>query len=435
MRAIDIIIRKRDGHKLTHPEIKSFLQGYVSGHTADYQAAALLMAIFFRGMEPDETAALTEAMMCSGDTYDLDSLGLGQTVDKHSTGGVGDKVSLILAPLVAACGVAVPMVSGRGLGHTGGTLDKLESIPGFNIHLPRERFYEQLQRLGVAMIGQSDNFVPADKRLYALRDVTGTVESIPLICASIMSKKVASGAHSLVMDVKVGTGAFMQTHERARELAEGLIGVGAALDRPVRALLTDMNQPLGRMVGNSMEVVECIDCLRGGGPGDLREITLELAAEMIVLGGKTTDHNSALQLAAQVLDSGTALKRFRELVAAQGGSVASVDDPTRLDLAPETDVVTAPKAGYVSTINSREIGNAAVVLGAGRARTEDTIDPGVGLEILARIGDPIEAGQPLVRIRHRAERGLLDCRLRILSSFAITEEPATPLPLIYERLA
>lgn len=435
MRAVDIIIKKRDGHTLSGAEIEFFLRQYLRDEIPDYQAAALLMAIFFRGMTFEETAELTRQMIFSGETYDLSSLDIPFPVDKHSTGGVGDKVSLPLAPLAAACGVAVPMVSGRGLGHTGGTLDKLESIPGFRVHLSREQYLRQLQRIGVVMAGQTDTFVPADKRLYALRDVTGTVESIPLICASIMSKKIASGAKALVMDVKTGSGAFMASLDKSLALAEGLIGVGKAMDRPVHALVTDMNQPLGRRIGNSLEVIESLACLKGGGPPDLRELTLRLTAEMLVLGGVESDREMAYHRCRDVLDSGRALEKFRELIEAQGGDPRVVDNEALLDLAPDEDVFSAPCSGYVAAMDCRAIGNAAVVLGAGRNTTTDSIDHGVGLEMLAKIGNPVKAGEPIVRIVHRKGRGLAECLARLQKAFQISEEPVEAPPLIHAMLS
>ena len=445
MRPTDVIIRKRDGHRLDAEEIASFVRGLQSGEWTDYQAAALLMAVFLRGMEFDETATLTSEMMRSGETYDLAGMAdPARTVDKHSTGGVGDKVSIALAPLAAACGMVVPMVSGRGLGHTGGTLDKLEAIPGFRVRLETDAFRAQLRRLGVAMIGQSDTFVPADKKLYALRDVTGTVESIPLICASILSKKVASGAESLLMDVKTGSGAFMSTRERARELGAGLRGVGAALGRPVRVMITDMSQPLGRAVGNANETREAIECLRGGGPDDLRTLVLEQAAEMLLLSDPATD---ALDEAARTarlddaratvraaMDDGSALARFRAMVEAQGGDPRVADDDSLLPLAPETDEFRADADGVLAAVDTRAVGNAALGLGAGRVRVTDDVDHGVGLEMLARIGDRVTRGQPLARIIHRGGRGLDDCRRRLGKAFTIADND-TPAPeLIWERM-
>lgn len=434
MRAVDIIIKKRDGGVLSDREIAFFIENYLRDEIPDYQTSALLMAIFFQGMTFEETAELTRQMIFSGETFDLSGLAYGFPVDKHSTGGVGDKISLPLAPLAAACGVAVPMVSGRGLGHTGGTLDKLESIPGFNVYLTREQFVSQLERIGVVMAGQTETFVPADKRLYALRDVTGTVESIPLICASIMSKKIASGARALVMDVKTGTGAFMPTLERSRALAEGLIGVGKAMDRPVHALITDMNQPLGRRIGNSLEVIESIACLKGNGAPDVRELTLRLTAEMLVLAKVSSSREEAYNYCAKVLDSGKALEKFQKLIEAQGGDPRVVDNPGLLNLASDEAYFTAPSSGYLASVNCREIGNAAVVLGGGRNKTTDVIDHGVGLEMLAKIGNPVKEGEPIVRIIHRKGRGLDECVARLANAFQFSESPVKPPPLVYETL-
>lgn len=434
MRAVEVIIRKRDGATLSPVEIREFIDGYVRDEIADYQAAAFLMAAFLRGLNFEETAALTRAMMESGDVYNLDHLGLGVTVDKHSTGGVGDKVSLVLAPLVAACGVTVPMVSGRGLGHTGGTLDKLESIPGFDVRLDESKFRKQLQTVHVAMIGQTENFVPADRKLYALRDVTGTVENVPLICASIMSKKIASGAHALVMDVKCGSGAFMTTLEKARDLAKGLIGVGQAMGRPVHALITDMNQPLGHAVGNSLEVQEAIACLHGRGPADLQEITLDLAAEMLLLGQKASSISCARNAALEALNSGAAWQRFREMVEAQSGAVDYIDAPEKLDVSTNMMEIVAEHSGCISEIDTRSIGNSAVILGAGRSKTSDPVDYGVGLILYKKIGAMVEAGEPLVRIYHRNGRGLDEVRKRVKEAIIVSESPASPRPIVLERL-
>ncbi|MCX7624663.1 MAG: thymidine phosphorylase [Candidatus Sumerlaeaceae bacterium] len=434
MRAVDIIIKKRDGGVLSDGEIAFFIEHYLRDEIPDYQTSALLMAIFFQGMTFEETAELTRQMIHSGEVFDLSSLAYGFPVDKHSTGGVGDKISLPLAPLAAACGLAVPMVSGRGLGHTGGTLDKLESIPGFNVNLTREQFLAQLERIGVVMAGQTETFVPADKRLYALRDVTGTVESIPLICASIMSKKIASGARAFVMDVKTGTGAFMPTIERSRALAEGLIGVGKAMDRPVHALITDMNQPLGRWIGNSLEVIESLSCLKGDGPPDVRELTLRLTAEMLVLGKVSPSREEAYNYAKNVLDSGKALEKFQQLIEAQGGDPRVVENAGLLNVAPDETFFAAPSSGYLASVNCRELGNAAVVLGGGRNKTTDAIDHGVGLEMRAKIGNPVKQGEPIVRIVHRKGRGLDECVARLSKAFHFSEEPVEPPPLVYETL-
>ncbi|MEI7633483.1 MAG: thymidine phosphorylase [bacterium] len=440
-RAVDSIIRKRDGGRLEGEEIEAFIREYSRGGIPDYQATALLMAILFRGMDFDEIAALTDSMMRSGEVYDLSLVTGMPAVDKHSTGGVGDKVSLALAPLAAACGVAVPMVSGRGLGHTGGTLDKLEAIPGFRVHLGRDEFMRQIAGIGVVMCGQSSTFVPADRKLYALRDVTGTVESIPLICASILSKKLASGAQGIVMDVKAGSGAFMSSHKDAWLLADSLIRVAGRLGRPARALMTDMSQPLGRAIGNSLETIEAIECLRGGGPADLRTLTIELTAEMIVLArniesGAPTElgRQAALETSVRHLESGAAWEKFRQLVQAQGGDLATIDDVRRFDVAPDIEDFKLGLEGYLASMNCREIGNAAMVLGAGRLKVSDSVDHGVGLEMLARIGDHVKPDQPLLRIRHRGGRGLDDCRRRLAAAFQLSDAPAAAPPLVHGRL-
>lgn len=429
----EIIRKKRDGGRLSAHEIQDFIRAYVAGDIPDYQVSALLMAVFFNGLAPDETAALTRTMMSSGRTYTLAS---GRPlIDKHSTGGVGDKVSLILAPLAAACGLAVPMVSGRGLGHTGGTLDKLESIPGFSIHLSPEQFERQVSELGVAMIGQSDDFVPADKKLYALRDVTATVESIPLICASILSKKAASGARGIVMDVKCGTGAFMQNLEDARALAEALVATGKALELPVRAVLTDMNQPLGQAIGNANEVWESVECLRGGGPTDLREITIELTAEMLLLGGVETDLATARATAGEKLASGAAYDLFIEMVERQGGNSAFADDQKLLPHARFKEKYTAAQDGYFQVTDCRAIGIAALTLGAGRRKATDAVDHATGLHMLARIGDKVTAGQPLVRIDYNDADALAECRAYLDHAFAIVDEAPQRPELILEKIS
>ena len=436
MRAVEIIMKKRDGGCLSREELEFFISEYLAGRIEDYQVSAWLMATFLRSMTPDETAHLTRAMMNSGETYRWPARNGLRPVDKHSTGGVGDKVSLVLAPLAAACGVPVPMVSGRGLGHTGGTLDKLEAIPGFRVHVSRESFGRQLAEIGVVMAGQSDHFVPADKRLYALRDVTATVESVPLICASILSKKAASGAEALVMDVKCGSGAFMKTLDRARELARGLADTGAALGLPVRVMLTDMSQPLGRLVGNSLEVIEAVECLRGGGPADLRDLVLEQAAVMICLAAGQAGAgklDTAREQARATLDGGGAWETFLRLVEAQGGDRRAVEDTSRLDVAPDVAVLTAENDGWVQPMDCAAVGVAAVVLGAGRTRVTDGVDHGVGLEMLARIGDRVEKGSPLVRIRHRGGRGLEDCLAQLRKAITVAGQPVAPPPLIIER--
>jgi len=398
MTAYEIIYRKRNGGVLTAEEIGWFVSEYTAGRIPDYQAAALLMAIFLRGMDFSETTALALAMMNSGKVFDLSDIP-GIKIDKHSTGGVGDKVSIILAPMVAAAGVPVPMVSGRGLGHTGGTLDKLESIPGFRTQLSYEEFRHLLARIGVAMMGQTDDMAPADKKLYALRDVTATVDCLALISASIMSKKLAEGADGLVLDVKTGSGAFMQSLEDSRKLAETMVAIGKGLGRRMRAVITDMNQPLGRMVGNALEIEECVDCLKGGGPQDLMAVTYRLGAEMLVLGERASDIQTGEKILRQVIASGQGLEKFRQMVSSQGGDPRVADEPQKvLPRAGHILALTAPEAGYVHSMDVREIGMAGVGLGCGRLRMEDRIDPAVGFEFHCRIGDRVEPGKLMVKI-------------------------------------
>lgn len=433
MRVAELIARKRDGGRLDDGEIRRLIEGYAKGEVPDYQMSALAMAVFFRGLDPRELAAWTDAMLRSGEVLDLSALP-GAKVDKHSTGGVGDKISLPLAPLVAACGVRVPMISGRGLGHTGGTLDKLESIPGFRTDLSVERFValvgDDAMRLG--LIGQTAEICPADKRLYGLRDVTGTVESIPLIASSIMSKKLAEGIDGLVLDVKVGSGAFMKTEADARALAETMVAIGERMGCRTVALLTDMSAPLGRMVGNALEVRESIDVLRGGGPADIRALTLRLATEMLVLGGR--DPAEAEACATAALDDGRAFDRFRAIVRAQGGDVAAVDDPDRLPTAPHVVDHPAARSGHLTAIDTARVGLAAMALGAGRARTDDIVDPRVGLEVLARPGDRVDKGAPLFRIHH-ADRGLDACRAHLDAAWSYGDAPPPKRPLVIDRVA
>jgi pyrimidine-nucleoside phosphorylase/thymidine phosphorylase len=410
------------------------VDGFTRGEVPDYQMAAFCMAVFFRGMDPEEVSALTGAMLRSGDVLDLSDVP-GAKVDKHSTGGVGDKVSLALAPLVAACGVRVPMISGRGLGHTGGTLDKLEAIPGFRTDLPPDRFRALVRDVGACLVGQTARLAPADRRLYALRDVTATVESIPLIAASIMSKKLAEGIDALVLDVKVGPGAFMKTAADARTLARTLAGIGRAAGKRVTALLTDMSQPLGRAVGNALEVGEAVELLRGGGPADLREVTVALGAEMLLLGGGAADGASARRAIEGAIADGRGLAKLEEIVAAQGGDPAGLRDPGRLPRAPRTYEVPAPAAGFVQAIDCEAIGLAAVALGAGRAKVEDRVDPAVGIVVHRRIGDRVERGEPLCTVHEgdgsepRARAGA-----RLAGAFRIGEERAAPPPLVLERI-
>ena len=394
-----LIRKKRDGQELTDEELRAIVDGVTSGSIADYQVSAMLMAIFFRGMSDRELATWADAMLHSGDVLDLSSIARPK-VDKHSTGGVGDKISLPLAAAVAACGVAVPMVSGRGLGHTGGTLDKLESIPGFSVNLTTEQFRQQVDELGVCLIGQTAEIAPADKRLYALRDVTATVESIPLIASSIMSKKLAEGIDALVLDCKVGDGAFMKNEADARDLAKAIRAIGAAAGKPVHVVLSDMNAPIGRAVGNALEVAESIDVMRGEGPSDTRELTVVLGGEMLLLAKVEDDIDKARARIGQALDDGSALSVFAKLIEAQGGDAAVTEDPSKLPGARTTLVIEARRPGTVTRIAARDIGVAALRLGAGRTRTDDDVDPGVGIVLQTRVGEAVLAGQPLAELRY-----------------------------------
>ena len=436
VRPSEIIRLKRDGRPVPPEAIGRLIDGYVEGTVPDYQMAAFCMAVFFRGMGAEELDALTRAMLLSGDVLDLSDVP-GVKVDKHSTGGVGDKVSLALAPLAAACGVKVPMISGRGLGHTGGTLDKLESIPGFRVDLPVQRFREIVASVGACLIGQTDRLAPADRRLYALRDVTATVESIPLISASIMSKKLAEGIDALVLDVKVGSGAFMKRVEQARELAGTLCGIGRAFGKRVTALLTGMDQPLGRAVGNALEVAEAVELLRGGGPEDLRQVTVELTAEMLLLAGAATDAGAARRAVEAAIRDGRGLARLREIVAAQDGDAAAVDDLSLLPRAEGALPVPAAEGGVVQALDAEALGLAAMVLGAGRARVEDRIDPGVGLTVWKKVGDRVEAGEPLCTVHHGRAGAEPPEQVaeRVRRAYQIGPEPVPLEPLVLERIA
>lgn len=432
----EIIARKRDGHQLEREEVEAFVSGVVSGEFKDYQSSALLMAILLRGMTAEETGWLTEAMMRSGRIVELPEISRPK-VDKHSTGGVGDKVSLILAPLAAACGLCVPMMSGRGLGHTGGTLDKLEAIPGFSTQLDDATYRRQLREIHQAMIGQSADMVPADRKLYALRDVTGTVESIPLICASILSKKLAEGIDALVLDVKFGRGAFMATEADGRKLAESLVAIGSSMGKPTSALLTRMEQPLGRMIGNSLEVIEAMDCLRGEGPADLMEVTYALCAEMLRLGGLEADAAAARATLEQAIKSGAALEAFRHLVEAQGGDPRVVDDYERLPLTEHAFEIGVENAEpvYLARLDARGFGQAACVLGAGRSSMEAVIDPAVGFELLKKEGDRIEPGEPIIRIHFTDEAKVDTVIERLRLAIGLSPEPVAVQPLIVDRIA
>lgn len=428
------IVRKREGETLSRDEMSAFLRGYAEGHFGDGPMAAFLMAAFFRGLVAHELAAMVDVMLHSGAVVDLGSVP-GVKVDKHSTGGVGDKVSLVLAPLVASLGVPVPMMSGRGLGHTGGTVDKLESIPGFRTNLSLKEYRAQIERIGCALIAQTDEIAPLDRRLYALRDATATIESIPLIASSIMSKKLAEGIDALVLDVKVGNGAFIPEQERADLLARTMIGIGEAYGKRVVALQTAMDRPLGVAIGNALEVVESIDALKGGGPADLRQLTLALAAEMLVLAGAAQPHENATALAARALDDGRALDRFRTIIQAQGGDVRVVDEPSRLPHALIERSVIAPDNGVVASMNVRAIGLAAITLGAGRGRLDAVIDPGAGFHIPVTLGTAVHRGQLLATVFASDESRARSAEQELLSAIVIAPEMTQPpLPLISSRI-
>jgi pyrimidine-nucleoside phosphorylase len=421
-RAIDVIRKKRDGCELSRQEIESLVNAYTRDNIPDYQVAAWLMAVVLRGMSRGETAALTDAMLRSGEVLDLSSLP-ARKVDKHSTGGVGDKTSLVLAPLSAAAGVTVPMISGRGLGHTGGTLDKLEAIPGFNVNLPVAQFRRVLEACGCCMIGQTAEIAPADRKLYALRDVTGTVESPYLICASIMSKKLAEGIGGLVLDVKTGSGAFMKNEDDAAFLAELMVETGRRMGKKVVALITDMDQPLGNMIGNALEVVEVIDILHGRGPEDSRQLCLELAGWMLYLGGVANNVAEGKKRSQQLIASGEALQRFRRMVELQGGDVRAIDDPTKLPQSQHTMAVRSLKNGYIASLQCEQIGTACVILGGGRERKEDSVDPAVGIVLHKKIGDSVTAGEPLATVHYNSEDRAEQARQLIQASYQISDSP------------
>jgi pyrimidine-nucleoside phosphorylase len=425
MRAVDIIMSKRDGRTLARDHIRFFVDGVTAGTLPDYQASALLMAIVLRGMNAEETAWLTDAMVHSGVRVDLSEIP-GVKVDKHSTGGVGDKTSLILAPLAAACGVPVPMMSGRGLGHTGGTLDKLEAIPGFRVNLSLEEMKAALARAGCAMIGQTAQIAPADKKLYALRDVTGTVESIPLISASIMSKKIAEGIDALVLDVKTGSGAFMKTEADSRRLAESLVSIGNASGVKTEAIITAMDTPLGRTVGNALEVIECLEVLKGRGPQDLIDVSVELAARMLVLGKKADDFAAAEQQVRRAIESGAGLERFRQIIEIQGGEPRVVDDYDRMPHVADRHLLAAGREGYVTALDAELVGRASVALGAGRDRVEDPVDPAVGIVIVARPGDAVRAGDPVLELHYR-DRAKLETALALASRAIVIGDQPPPV--------
>jgi pyrimidine-nucleoside phosphorylase len=434
MRAVDIIQKKRDGGSLGPDEIGFFVTGVATGSLPDYQAAALLMAIFLKGMEASEAAALTEAMVQSGSRLDLSDIE-GAKVDKHSTGGVGDKSSLVIAPLVAACGGVVPMMSGRGLGHTGGTLDKLESIPGFRTDLSIPEIKVALSAVGCAMVGQSWEIAPADKKLYALRDVTGTIESIPLIASSIMSKKIAEGIDALVLDVKAGSGAFMKNRAEARRLAESLVAIGHASGVKTHAIISAMDWPIGFAVGNANEVIESIEALKGNSRPDLLENSLELSERMLVASRVAKTRAEARTLCSNALASGAALEKFRAIVEQQGGDPRVIDDYGRLPHAPSEHIVKATARGFVSVLDAGLIGRASVLLGAGRDKVDDTVDRSVGVMMEATVGDAVEKGDAVLRVLYR-DRSRLDAALQLLTrAIEIGPAPPTPRPLIIDEVA
>src|ERR1700678_2635056 len=418
MRTVDLIHRKRDAEELAPEEIEFLIEGYTSGEIPDYQMSAFLMAVYFSGMSDREVSRLTECMLRSGDTVDLSSVP-GVKVDKHSTGGVGDKTSFIVAPLAAAAGVVVPMMSGRALGHTGGTLDKLESIPGFRTDLTAEELTAQLAQHGLAFIGQTERLAPADRKLYALRDVTGTVESIPLISSSIMSKKLAEGVDALVLDVKVGNGAFMKKQVDARRLAQMMVGIGRRLDKKVQALITDMNQPLGFAVGNALEVMEVSQTLQKAGPADLTRLSLELAARMIHLGKITSTLDEARKVAEDRLMDGSAYRKFKDVVAVQGGNPQALDKFELLPNATGMREILCPRTGYVSAIKAEDIGRASGMMGAGRDRKEDAIDPAVGVILEVKAGEKVEAGSVLCRLYYTVEDNLDEAADLVEDAFRI----------------
>ena len=429
MRAVDLIEKKRDGKELSPEEIRWLISEYVAGRIPDYQMSAFLMAVYFRGMSEEETVVLTQAMAESGGKIDLSEVP-GIKVDKHSTGGVGDTVTLILVPLMGAAGLVMAKLSGRALGHTGGTIDKFEAIPGVRTELSLRKIIEQAKKIGVVIADHTAELVPADRMLYELRDVTGTVPSIPLIASSILSKKLAGGADAIVLDVKCGDGAFMQKREDAQRLAETLVRVGNKLGRRFCALITAMDQPLGRMAGNALEVRQAIEVLRGEGPPDLREVTLALGAELLILAGEEGDAEAAKARLEGLIESGAAWEKFRELVSTQGGDLKAIENPDLLPRAREVVEVPSPAAGYVQRLSARKVGIAAGLLGAGREVKGQAVDPAAGVELLAKVGDEVEKGQPLARL-HVGRKGRLEEAKRLIEgAYVVGPERPTPSPLI-----
>jgi len=433
MNAVDVIIKKRDGLELSLEEIEFFVDGFTRGVIPDYQAAAWAMAVLIRGMTDRETTDLTLAMANSGSTLDLSKV-VKIALDKHSTGGVGDKTTLVVEPLVAACGVPVGKMSGRGLGFSGGTLDKLESIPGYRTNLSRDEFILQLKEIGLVLTGQSPDLAPADGKFYALRDVTGTVPSMPLIASSVMSKKIAGGAQAIVLDVKVGSGAFMKTLEDARTLAVLMVSIGRLSGRKVVALISDMNQPLGSAVGNALELMEAIDTLHGEGPQDFRQHCLDVAGEMLLLGGRVGTKAEGLELAKQALADGSAWEKFRILVQRQGGDVSFIDKPEKLPQAGVVRTVRSLRPGYISRIDARVVGETSVVMGAGREKKEDSIDHSVGILVHKKVGEIVELKEPLFTLHAASDADAIMAESRLQNAVSIEDTPCQPLPLFYDRI-
>ena len=433
MRIYDIIEKKRNGEKLSKEEIYFFIDGYVKGEIPDYQISALLMAIYFSGMDDEETAVLTEAMMHSGDIIDLSEFG-EFTVDKHSTGGVGDKTSLVIAPVMASLGCKMAKMSGRGLGHTGGTVDKLESIPGFKTSVAPKEFFEQVRQTGVAVIGSTANLAPADKKLYALRDVTATVDSIPLIASSIMSKKLAAGAHNIVLDVKIGSGAFMKTEEQGRKLAEKMVSIGKSFNKNIAAVITNMDRPLGRAIGNALEIIEVCETLKGRGPADLTAECVELAANMIYLGERAENMKTARVLAKDAIESGAAFQKLCEMVEAQGGDADYLRDTSRFTLGQVQQDVLCPADGFITRADAEQIGRASVLLGAGRETKDSAIDFGAGIILHKNAGDAVKRGDVLATLYADGETRCEEAAPKLLQAFSFGAEPPKPEPLVLARV-
>lgn len=434
MRAYDLIHKKRVGEQLSAAEIRFLVEGYTAGEIPDYQISAWLMAIFFQGMDAQETAELTMAMVESGERLDLSPIP-GVKIDKHSTGGVGDTTTLVLAPLVAAAGVPVAKMSGRSLGHTGGTIDKLEAIPGFKTELTLAEFINNVNSIGVAIAGQTGNLTPADKKLYALRDVTATVDSIPLIASSVMSKKIAAGCEGIVLDVKSGEGAFLKSLEQSRQLARAMVAIGQEVGRRVMAVLTDMNQPLGRAIGNALEVKEAIKTLQGNGPPDLEDLCLTLGANMLRLAGRVSAYQQGYRLLKGLLESGKALEQFGKLITAQGGDGRIVEDLNLLPMAQHIVAVRSKQSGYISSITASQIGLTAMAIGAGRSTKEDVIDPAVGVVLNKKVGQPVEKGEPLAFIHLNKQTGQEQALAGITNSFRISDEQPEQRGLIYDIIS